>query len=160
MPPMRARELLILIGCAGCSNVLVGCERKSPPQTSVVDAEQAAAHGDHSPHHGGVVMMQGDLHYEIVLDASGQYRLYFTDATRADLPAAAAANAAVTVVRPGEAPEGIELAIDASGESWIGHGRPVTDPSATTARVAYTMRGEAPYWIDLPFDVKASAGHE
>ena len=30
-------------------------------------------HGDHNPHHGGVVMMKGDdLHYEVVLDPSGR----------------------------------------------------------------------------------------
>ncbi len=105
-------------------------------------------------------MMKGDLHYEVVLDDSGRYQLYFTDATRAELPAAAAANVSITLMRPGEPPEGIELRIDDAGESWIGQGRPVKDPSKTTARVAYTVRGEEPYWIDLPFDVKTGTGHQ
>ena len=33
----------------------------------------SAPHGDHTPHHGGVVMMKGeDLHYEVVLDPTGE----------------------------------------------------------------------------------------
>jgi hypothetical protein len=96
------------------------------------------------------------MHYEVVLDARGRYRLFFTDATRADLPASAAATASITLMRPGEPPEGIELQIDEAGESWVGQGRPVKDPATTTARVAYTIRGEEPYWIDLPFDSKNS----
>ena len=162
MRTMRAWRLAILIACAGCGSgsLGIGCGVETPPDAEVAgDPVPSTAHGDHSPHHGGVVMMKGDLHYEIVLDATGRYRLYFSDATRADLPAAAAANAAITVMRPGEAPEGIELRIDESGESWVGHGRPIADVSATTARIAYRIRGEEPYWIDLPFDIKASAGH-
>lgn len=109
-------------------------------------------------------MMKGDLHYEVAFDASGRYRMYFTDATRADLPAATAANASVTVTRPGEPPEGVELRIDEAGESWIGEGRPVDQPEKTMVRVSYTIRGEEPYWIDLPFvstaDPKALDPHK
>jgi hypothetical protein len=130
------------------------CGRDVPPEASVGDALPVAAHGDHSPHHGGVVMMKGDLHYEVVLDAQGRYRLYFTDATRAELPASAASTASITLMRRGEPAEGVELQIDEAGESWVGQGRPVSDPSATTVRVSYTIRGEEPYWIDLPFDAK------
>jgi hypothetical protein len=155
---MRWTRYLLALACAGCSEFAVGCRADtSPPASTIVDSAATAAHGDHSPHHGGVVMMKGDLHYEVVLDANGRYRLYFTDATRADLPAAAAASASITLMRKGEPPEGIELRIDESGESWVGQGRPVKDPSTTTARVSYTIRGEEPYWIDLPFDIKNSA---
>lgn len=96
-------------------------------------------------------MMKGDLHYEAVLAPSGQYRLYFTDASRADLPASAAERASITIARPGERPEGIQLRIDDTGDSWFGQGKPVASPATTTARIAYTIRGEEPYWIDLPF---------
>jgi len=116
-----------------------------------VTTASAPAHGDHSPHHDGVVMMKGDLHYEVILDPAGRYRMYFTDATRADLPAATAVHAAVTVMREGEPPEGVELQIDEAGESWVGEGRPVSQPARATARISYTIRGEEPYWIDLPF---------
>lgn len=155
---MRWTKYLLALACAGCGDLTVGCGVETPPPGSeVVDTAATAPHGDHSPHHGGVVMMKGDMHYEVVLDAEGRYRLYFTDASRADLPAAAAANASITLMRKGEQPEGIELQIDDAGESWVGQGRPVKDPSTTTARVAYTIRGEEPYWIDLPFDIKTSA---
>lgn len=40
-------------------------------------------HRDHEPRHGGVVLMKGDLHYEVVLDPTGQsFRVFFTDASR------------------------------------------------------------------------------
>jgi hypothetical protein len=143
---------IISIGCSG--GFAVGCGTDGPPHGTAVDAQPAMAHGDHSPHHGGVVMMKGDLHYELVLDPSGRYRLYFSDAMRQDLPASTAVRASLTIARKGAAPEGVELQIDESGESWVGQGQPVADPAATTARVAYTLRGEEPYWIDLPFDTK------
>ncbi len=112
----------------------------------------AVPHGDHNPHHGGIVMMKGDdLHYEVVLDPGGRsYRLYFTDAVRDDLPAAVASDAALTIQRLGAADETVALRIDDDGESWIGGGQPVTDPAKTKVRVLFTIRGER-YWIDLPF---------
>jgi hypothetical protein len=43
------------------------------------------------------------------------------------------------------------LQIDDAGESWAGMGEAVSEPATTTARIAYTIRGEQPYWIDVPF---------
>jgi hypothetical protein len=150
MPVVRPWFVVACLASVSCSGgFVVGCGTEADPP--VVDAQPAVAHGDHSPHHGGVVMMKGDLHYEVVLDPSGRYRLYFTDATRQDLPATTAARASITIARKDAPPEGVELRIDEAGESWIGQGRPVADPATTTARVAYTLRGEEPYWIDLPF---------
>jgi hypothetical protein len=143
---------LTSIGCSG--GCAIGCGTDGPQQGVVVQAEPTMAHGDHSPHHGGIVMMNGDLHYEVVLDRAGRYRLYFSDAMRQDLPASTALRASLTIARKGAAAEGVELQIDESGESWVGQGQPVTDPTSTTARLAYTLRGEEPYWIDLPFDAK------
>lgn len=111
----------------------------------------AMPHGDHSPHHGGIVMMKGEMHYEVVLDPAGRTdQLFFTDATRQDLPASIASTAALTIHRPDGSDEPIPLQIDESGESWTGSGRPVADPDKTTVRVAFTVSDE-PYWIDLPF---------
>ena len=136
------------------------CNRTPPAQPAVVQAAPAAApsaggsvpHGDHNPHHGGIVMMKGDdLHYEVVLDpAGGAHHLYFTDALREDLPASVASDVVLTIHRPKAADERIPLRIDEAGESWIGSGRAVADPAATTVRVAFSIRQEA-YWIDLPF---------
>ena len=108
-------------------------------------------HGDHNPHHGGVVMMKGDLHYEVVLDPSGRdYRLYFSDAVREDLPAAYASAVGLTVRRPGEADEPVVMKIDETGESWTGSGKPVANAEKTGARIAFTIAND-PYWIDVPF---------
>ena len=43
----------------------------------------------------------------------------------------------------------IEMQIDETGESWIGHGQPVDSPANATARLAFTIKHE-PYWIDIP----------
>jgi len=136
------------------------CNRTSRTEPAVVQAAPAAAastagsvpHGDHNPHHGGIVMMKGeDLHYEVVLDPAGRaHHLYFTDALRDDLPASVASDVVLTIHRPKAADERIPLQIDETGESWIGSGRAVPDPAATTVRVAFSIRQE-PYWIDLPF---------
>jgi hypothetical protein len=107
-------------------------------------------HGDHNPHHGGIVMMKGDLHYEVVVDPTGRsHQLYFTDAVREDLPASVASAATLTIHRPGAPDEAIPLRIDEAGESWTGSGQPVERKPGTSVRVAFTMQGE-PYWIDLP----------
>ena len=136
------------------------CNRTRPAEPAVIQAAPAPApstgasvpHGDHNPHHGGVVMMKGDdLHYEAVLDPTGRaHRVYFTDAIREDLPASVASDVALTIHRPDAADERIVMQIDDTGESWIGSGRPVAAPAATTARLAFAI-GHEPYWIDLPF---------
>ena len=108
-------------------------------------------HGDHKPHHGGIVMMKGDLHYEVVLNPSGRpYHVYFTDAVREDLPASIASKVALTIQRPNEPDELIDLKIDEAGESWTGGGRPVAQPEKAGVRVAFTIAQE-PYFINLPF---------
>jgi len=160
MRPMRAWKWLLaaaLSAACGSGGFAIGCGMENSAPVATDTASTSVPHGDHSPHHGGVVMMKGDLHYEVVLDPAGRYRLYFSDATRADLPAAAAANASIIVTRPGDKPEGVELRIDETGESWIGEGRPVNEPSKTTTRISFTVRGEEPYWIDLPFDTRVGA---
>ena len=94
-------------------------------------------------------MMKGDLHYEVVLDASGRSQLFFTDAVREDLPASIASRVSFVVRRPGEADEPVELHNDDTGESWIGSGRAVANPSKTAVRVGFTI-GDEPYWIEVP----------
>ena len=95
--------------------------------------------------------MKGDLHYEVVLDPSGRdYRLYFSNAVREDLPAAYASSVALTVKRPGRPDEPVTMKIDDSGESWVGTGKPVDNPAQAGARIGFTVANE-PYWIDVPF---------
>jgi len=114
----------------------------------------AVPHGDHNPHHGGIVMMKGDLHYEVVVDASGRaHEVFFTDAVRDDLPASIASSATLTIRRPGAPDEVVPLHIDDAGERWIGSGHEVRDRAKTTVGVAVTIHGE-PYSIDLPLERK------
>lgn len=145
-----------------------GCESRTPGATSVAAAQEARAataaattsgaaadatsaipHGDHNPKFGGLVLMNGDLHFEVVMHRDGSYRVFFSDAVRAELPAATASGVTVTVTRKSGPAETVALHIDDTGESWTGQGRAVEDPTAT-ARIAYTARGN-PYFIDVPF---------
>jgi hypothetical protein len=127
---------------------LLSCSSEPPPPQSPVPT--AIAHGDHSPHHGGVVLMHGDLHFEVLLDPEGSHRIYLTDALRNELPAAAASEVTVTVHRSGEVgPETLVLEIDEFGESWIARGRPVVEEESR-AVVALVHQGER-YEIELPF---------
>jgi hypothetical protein len=138
--------------------IILGSCRRAPAAAPPVATTQTAtptpadatvAHGDHNPHHGGVVLMKGELHYEVVLDPSGRaHHLYFTDAVREELPASVASNVVLTIRRSSE--ERIAMRIDETGESWVGSGQPITVPSTTTARVAFEIDHE-PYWIDIPF---------
>ena len=144
----------------GAVSVLASCSRTPPAEPAVVQAAPNAAtaagggvpHGDHNPHHGGIVMMKGDdLHYEAVLDPTGRaHHVYFTDAIREDLPASVATDVVLTIHRPAAPDERIAMQIDEAGESWVGSGRPVNAPAMTTVRLAFAIRHE-PYWIDLPF---------
>jgi hypothetical protein len=109
----------------------------------------AIPHGDHNPHFGGTVYMNGDLHFEAVLKADGSVRIYFSDATRSELPAATASGLTVVVTQKGQPPDAIAMHIDDSGESWFGRGKAIVDPAAS-ARIAYTAFGK-PYFIDAPF---------
>ncbi len=120
---------------------------QAAPQTG------ATPHGDHNPRFGGLVLMNGDVHFEVVLGLDGRYEVYFSDAVRVELPAAIASDVEITVMRSGGAPEKVRLEIDDSGEAWVGRGMPVNDPTAM-ARVSYTTHGK-PYFIDIPFQKPA-----
>jgi hypothetical protein len=142
-------------GIAVCACLAVSCGRAREAPVSAAAAVTSSVpaatvpHGDHNPRHGGVVFMDGDLHFEVVLGRSGEHRLYFSDAMREELPAATAAGVTVTVTPKAGPPDAVALQIDETGESWIGRGRTVADSDAI-ARVAYTVHGK-PYFIDVPF---------
>ena len=172
-PNRRRRHPLLAEAIAACVS-LVSC-RQAPASAPPVDVVATAtplqggsvlAHGDHNPHHGGVVLMKGDLHYEVVLDPAGRaHRVYFTDAAREELPASVASTVALTLRRPSlsdeivasqKPDEIVAMQIDEAGESWVGSGRRVDNPAATTVRVAFSIKNE-PYWIDMPFRAPAAA---
>lgn len=141
--------MVLVLGAAACS---------SPPAPVTLETEKPAdaqhagittPHGDHSPHHGGMVLMNGETHYEVLLDRGGKHRIWFSNAMRDDLPASVAAKVRMIVTRKGEPDETLALAIDESGESWIASGQPVTGTDAT-AKITYELRG-SPFEIEIPF---------
>ena len=102
--------------------------------------------------------MNGDLHFEIVLSRDGNHRLYFSDAMRAELPAATASDVTLTF-SSGEGPgDTLKAEVDGNGESWIAKGAPLTliKGAEVTARVAFVVNDE-PYWIDVPYIEAAGA---
>jgi hypothetical protein len=118
---------------------------------AVPAAGEPVPHGDHNPHFGGLVLMNGDLHFEIVADRNGFYRLYFSDATRNELPAATASDVTLTISKKAQEPpsDTVAMRINDTGEFWSGRGGPVYDRAATI-HIAYTSHGK-PYFIDVPF---------
>jgi hypothetical protein len=138
--------------------VFSACDVPSPAQSA---APAAAAprdtqhqgittpHGDHSPHHGGIVLMNGELHYEVVLARDGVHRIWFSNAVRDDLPASVARDVRLIVARPGEPEESLALEIDDAGESWLARGKPVTGNNVMT-KVSYVVQG-MPHEIEIPF---------
>jgi hypothetical protein len=113
-------------------------------------------HGDHAPHYGGTVYMKGDLHFEVVLEASGTHRVYFSDAARADLPAATASEVTLTIADGTTSSQTLMAHIDESGESWVVEGSPPLKGADVTVRVAFVVNGE-PYWIDVPYIPRVAA---
>lgn len=146
-----------VLGCVGAM-LVVGCSNPAPPGSEPAkkpaDSQHAGIttpHGDHSPHHGGLVLMNGEVHYEVVLDPSGKHRIWFSDAVREDLPASTAAKVAMVILRKGALDESLELAIDGSGESWVASGRSLA-PGEVTVKVSYLLGGQ-PLEIEIPFTV-------
>ena len=144
--------------------VLVGCgaPEAEPPSEGTDEMEEMAgtmmAHGDHSARYGGYVFMHGDLHFEVVLTAGGEHRLYFSDAMRSELPAAVAEDVRMTIRRVGDAGEELEPLeprIDEFGEAWMASGLPV-DTEDTVAIVYFRFEG-SPYEIEVPFIMEPPA---
>ena len=127
-------------------------ESPSDEMTGMPGMGMMMAHGDHSPRYGGYVFMHGDLHFEVVLTAEGEHRIYFSDAMRSELPAAVAEDVRVTIRRVGEAGEELEPLeprIDEFGEAWIASSDPI-ETEDTVAIVYFRFEG-SPYEIEVPF---------
>lgn len=150
---MKFRVALALaIAAASCGAPQPAGEPAPAASPRPPDSQHAgitAPHGDHSPHHGGIVLMQGELHYEVVFNPGGRHAVWFSDAVREDLPASVASRVEMTVMRPGAAEETLALAIDESGESWIASGRPVAG-NDVMVKLAFVARGE-PHEIEIPY---------
>ena len=105
-------------------------------------------HFDHAPRQGGLVLMNGDTHFEVLISRDGRYTVYFSDVVRQPLPPATASEVRVDLTQGGHPQEATFLDVDAGGGRWIGRGTPITDPNAVV-RITYTAENK-PYWIDVP----------
>jgi hypothetical protein len=106
-------------------------------------------HGNHNPHHGGIVLMYGmDLHFEVVLERTGALRIYFSDGQRVDLPASSVSDLAVEIERPGAMSEAVAMTIDATGDYWQGKSAPV-GKGDSTMNIAFVFRGD-PILVSVP----------
>lgn len=147
-----ARRFTAVLVLASFACTSQPAEPVAQPAARPADSQHAGIttpHGDHSPHHGGMVLMNGELHYEVVLDPNGRHAVWFSDAVREDLPASVASKVSMTVMRPNAKPELLALAIDDSGESWVAAGQPVTGDDVMV-KLAFVVRGE-PVEIEIPF---------
>ena len=145
--------LVLVCSGAGCAAPPPPAAEPAPKPKDAQHAGITTPHGDHSAHHGGMVLMNGEVHYEVVIDRAGTHRIWFSDAVREDLPASQAANVSMTLVRKDAPPETLALGIDDSGESWVAAGQPVA-PGDVTVMVSYVLRG-APFEIEIPFQIAA-----
>lgn len=144
--------LALAVACRGNRAEPVDARQPQAPR----DAQHqnvAGPHGDHSPHHGGLVLMNGDVHYEVVFDRAGRHEIWFSDAVRSDLPASVATGVTMAVSRPGAPPELLKLSIDDAGEAWVAAGRPL-EGNGVIVEVRYALQG-VPHAIEVP--VVASA---
>ena len=112
------------------------------------DSAWALAHYDHRPRQGGLVLMNGDTHFEVVLDTTGSYGVYFSSGVRAPLPATIASEVRIAVIPNGRSRETIAMEPDPTNSHWVGRGTPIDDADAII-RVGYTADA-TPYWIDVP----------
>lgn len=145
---MKYAIVAALIISAACSSK----PAEPPPQATQQPKDSqhsgiTTPHGDHSPHHGGLVMMNGEIHYEVVFDQKGKHRVWFSDAVREDLPASIASNVVMTITPKMGAVETLALKIDESGESWVADGNPLA--SGDIVKLTYSIRGE-PLEIEIP----------
>jgi hypothetical protein len=105
-------------------------------------------HGDHDAHHGGFVMMYEDIHFEVAAVPTGGIQIYYTNAIRAELPAATVSDVAVEIVRPGSDTEYVAMGISAAGDFWEGDSAPVAEDGAIV-RVGFLYEGQ-PLMLDVP----------
>ncbi|MGQ0735097.1 MAG: hypothetical protein ACT4QD_15780 [Acidobacteriota bacterium] len=146
-PGVLVLWLLAACGDGGGTAPAVSVQPAAP--TDPAHQNVTGPHGDHTPHHGGLVLMNGDVHYEVVLGRDGRHEVWFTDAVRRELPASVASGVTLEVVRPGEPAELVTLQINDTGEAWVARSRPIAGENVML-KLRYALTGE-PYEIELPF---------
>jgi hypothetical protein len=142
---------LALLAVAACQSRPPADAARSAPAPAAADPAHKGVvgpHGDHTAHHGGLVLMNGDVHYEVVFAKDGRHQVWFSDAVRSELPASVATGVTMSIARPSSAVEEVVLAIDDAGEAWVARARPL-EGSGTVVKLRYSLQGE-PHEIDIP----------
>jgi hypothetical protein len=141
--------LTVAVGC-GKSNSQPAADTAKPAAPADAQHQNVTGpHGDHSPHHGGMVLMNADVHYEVVLGKDGKHQIWFSDAVRNELPASIASNVTMEIARPSAPVETVKLAIDDAGESWVATSKPI-EGDGVLVKVRYALQGE-PHEVEVPF---------
>lgn len=151
---LLAFPLALVIGCGNGTNTAPAAPAAAEAPRDAQHQGVTGPHGDHTPHHGGMVLMNGDVHYEVVLGKDGQHQVWFSDAMRNELPASVASGVTIEVARPGAPVETVQLAIDDTGEAWVARSRPL-EGEDIMVKVRYALQGE-PHEIELPFVASAA----
>jgi hypothetical protein len=150
---VKTSQKLILLGIVivGLVGVRVYFLRQSVSAEAPTRVEPGATvpHMDHSPRHGGLVLMRGDTHFEVVLNKDGLCQVYFTDATRTELPATFATEVDIGLATLDGDRQNVPFQVDPGDKMWTGRLKMTNDPQAVV-RVTYVAQGEQPYWIDVP----------
>jgi hypothetical protein len=143
MQPHKSSLVLttvLMIAASACSREQAAPRTAINPMDATAAPVPGMAHGNHNPKYGGVVLMNGDLHFEVVAKEEGTYTVYFSDASRQELPASAVSDVRLSIVRPGFRGEPVEMKISDTGESWVGQGGNVDDRD-TTLRILFNCQG-------------------
>jgi len=156
MKSMKYRTLATSFFAAAMLLASSGCGREEEaPRTSINPSDPGGApvgnmaHGNHDPKYGGVVLMNGELHFEMVAKAEGSYSVYFSDFARRELPASVVSGLKLAIKRPGFRAEPVDMQISPTGENWQGRSGSVDDKD-TDIRVMFTYQGK-PATSDMPF---------
>jgi len=126
-----------------------GVSAASPATPARLEPGATVPHMDHTPRHGGLVLMRGDTHFEVVMSKGGLCQVYFTDATRTELPASFASEVEIGLASLDGERQSVPFQADPEGKMWIGRLK-VTDDPHLIVRVTYVAQGEQPYLIDVP----------
>jgi hypothetical protein len=121
----------------------------SPALVTISHAHEGEEHGNHDALHDGFVLMYQDIHFEVVAGTEGLIRVFYTDAVRAELPAATVSDMAVEIEFPDGRTVPVNMAISDGGDYWEGMGTPITDPK-TIIRLGFVF-GTEPLLLDVPF---------
>jgi hypothetical protein len=108
----------------------------------------AASPHDHTSHHGGLVLMDGELHFELFVGFDGRHRVHYTDGQRRPLPPAAMKSVRLTIKHGEGKIEELTL-LPAEGGSWRATGRAI-EGAAIDVTLTHLTRAGHRYSIDVP----------